>query len=231
MASAADPQALEVSLHYPFKDPMLLRQALTHKSYINEARQGDLADNERLEFLGDSVVNLMISEHLLRHYPDISEGELSKMRAKVVSERGLSQVARRLGLGRYLYLGKGEELSGGREKSSLQADALEAVLAAIYLDGGHEAAARVIEKIFEADMADFLAAGSSSDFKTTLQEYCQREFEVLPNYQVIHESGPAHARIFEVSLSIKDRVWAKGRGRSKKQAEQCAAREVLEKMK
>lgn len=225
-----DLKALQDALGYGFKDENLLRQALTHKSYLNEA-PSPAGDNERLEFLGDAVLDLVISEHLLRNYPETAEGRLSKMRARVVSEAGLSRVARRLELGRYLLLGRGEERSRGRAKSSLLANALEAILAAIYLEGGLEAVTRTVTAIFREDLEALLDEAASADYKTALQELCQRDFEELPAYRVLRESGPDHEKVFEVELSIQGRVWGGGTGRSKKEAEQKAAREVLEKLK
>jgi ribonuclease-3 len=228
-------EELERCLEYHFKNPSLLQQAITHKSYLNETREGDQSvlggDNERLEFLGDAVLDLVISQGLLFNYPGTPEGELSKMKSRIVSEIALAKVARRLDLGRYLLLGRGEEMTQGRAKPSLLANALEAILAAVYLDGGLEVAGRVIQKIFQDDMDELLKTEAFTDYKTELQEICQRDFEILPTYTVLSESGPDHQKTFEIQLCIKGDVYGRGVGRSKKEAEQQAAREALEKLK
>jgi ribonuclease-3 len=228
-----DPKAAEFQkrLGYTFLKPELLREAVTHKSFLNEARDPDEKDNERLEFLGDSVLDLAVSEHLSTVYPASPEGELSKMKSRIVSERALARVASKLDLGRYLVLGKGEEMTGGREKPSLLADALEAVIAAIYRDGGFEPARKFILTAF-LDEFESLALGKGGvDYKTELQEYCQREFDTLPRYQVLSESGPDHAKIFEVQINIRSSSAGTGTGRSKKEAEQQAAKKALEKFR
>lgn len=224
-------EELEGCLDYHFKNPALLQQAITHKSYLNEAREKSQKDNERFEFLGDAVLDLVISQDLLLNYPDTPEGELSKMKARIVSETALAKVARRLEIGRFLLLGRGEEMTQGRAKPSLLANALEAILAAIYLDGGLESAGQVIQKIFKDDIAALLKTEAFTDYKTELQELCQRDYEILPTYTVLSESGPDHQKTFEVQLSIKGNVYGKGIGHSKKEAEQQAAREALEKLK
>lgn len=226
-----DLDELECCLDYHFKNPALLQQAITHKSYLNEARGKSQKDNERFEFLGDAVLDLIISQDLLLNYPDTPEGELSKMKSRIVSETALAKVAKRLEIGRFLLLGRGEEINQGRTKPSLLANTLEAILAAIYLDGGLEAANQVIEKIFKDEIEGLLKTEAFTDYKTELQELCQRDYEILPAYTVLSESGPDHQKIFEVQLSIKGNVYGKGLGRSKKEAEQQAARETLEKLK
>ncbi len=224
-------EELERCLDYHFKDPALLQQAITHKSYLNEARERFQKDNERFEFLGDAVLDLVISQDLLLNYPDTPEGELSKMKARIVSETALAKVARRLEIGRYLLLGRGEEITQGRTKPSLLANALEAILAAIYLDGGLDSACHVIQKIFKSEFEELLKTEAFTDYKTELQELCQRDYEILPTYTVLTESGPDHQKTFEVQISIKGGVYGRGIGRSKKEAEQQAAREALEKLK
>lgn len=224
-------EELERCLDYHFKDPALLQQAITHKSYLNEARERFQKDNERFEFLGDAVLDLVISQDLLLNYPDTPEGELSKMKARIVSETALAKVARRLEIGRYLLLGRGEEITQGRTKPSLLANALEAILAAIYLDGGLDSARHVIQKIFKSEFEELLKTEAFTDYKTELQELCQRDYEILPTYTVLTESGPDHQKTFEVQISIKGGVYGRGIGRSKKEAEQQAAREALEKLK
>ena len=225
---------LQKILGYSFRKKDLLRDALTHRSYLNERhrtekrREGQ--DNERLEFLGDAVLDLAISEHLIHLYPLSREGDLSKMKARIVSETTLARVARHLTLGEFLLLGRGEERTHGREKSSLLADALEAVIAAIYLDGGFETACAVLLGIFKEEIQRLEERRGEVDFKTELQEYCQREFGVLPNYRVLRETGPDHKKLFEVNLSIKGKIVGTGRGKSKKVAEQQAAKQALEKL-
>jgi ribonuclease III len=221
----------ESSIHYTFKNPEHLTEAVTHKSYINEVRTPGMKDNERLEFLGDAVLDLVTSEHLSALYPAAPEGELSKMKSRIVSERALSRIAARLEVGRYLSLGRGEELTGGREKPSILADALEAVIAAIYHDGGYEAARRFILDCFTEEFGLADLATEMVDYKTELQEICQREFDTLPRYHVLRESGPDHEKVFEVELVIRENKAGTGIGKSKKEAEQEAAREALEKIR
>ncbi len=226
--------AFQSVLAYSFRKPDLLREALTHKSYLNEIRGSEedkaAQDNERLEFLGDAVLDLVISEHLIALYPLSSEGDLSKMKSRIVSEVTLARVAKRLDVGKFLLLGRGEERTRGREKPSLLADALEAVIAAVYLDGGYETARAVLLKIFEEEIQRLDRHPADIDYKTELQECCQREFDVLPTYRVLRESGPDHQKLFEIQLTIKDDLFGVGRGRSKKEAEQQAAKQALEKL-
>ena len=219
-------------LGYRFRRPRLLLEALTHKSYLNEAKETGELDNERLEFLGDAVLDLVVSQHLLSAFPDAAEGELSKLRARLVNEKTLARVARRIGLGDLLRLGRGETKTQGRNKPSLLADALEAVFAGVYLDGGLDAAAASVRAAFSEELAScdrsLLARG---DFKTDLQEVCQREFEMLPHYQMIRETGPDHEKLFEVEILIRGERYGIGVGTSKKEAEQMAAKHALEKLR
>lgn len=229
MAQTSTPQwpELETALQHVFQDRRRLEVALTHASSLNERKGSEpRGDNERLEFLGDAVLDLIISEALIERYPEATEGALSKMRARLVSEAALAQIARRLGLGRFLRLGRGEELSGGREKSSLLADAFEAVVAAVYHDGGYEAARRTVLTLLEPEFAEELASGVI-DYKTQLQEYCQQLFGQLPLYRVTRESGPDHRKVFQVELMINGRCYGDGTGKSKKEAEQQAAKTAL----
>jgi ribonuclease-3 len=222
------------TLGYAFRKPELLREALTHKSYLNEMRMSNkerpAQDNERLEFLGDAVLDLAVSERLVRLYPLSSEGDLSKMKARIVSEVTLARVAKRLEVGSFLQLGRGEERTRGREKPSLLADALEAVIAAVYLDGGFETVCAVTLKILDEEISGLDQHREVVDYKTELQEWCQREFESLPTYRVLRETGPDHQKQFEVHLTIKDALFGVGHGRSKKEAEQQAAKQALEKL-
>ncbi|HZR47192.1 MAG TPA: ribonuclease III [Candidatus Manganitrophaceae bacterium] len=226
-----DLSVLQKRLSYFFAEPKRLRQALTHKSYLNESKDKEVKDNERLEFLGDAVLDLIISEALIRRFPDSPEGDLSKLKAKVVSEGTLARVAKEIDLGSFLFLGKGEEITFGREKHSLLADALEAVIAAIYLDRGFSAAREVVLKEFDLPLRETDRPNQSFDYKTELQEHCQEVFEALPVYQVIQESGPDHQKIFEVEIRIRGELFGAGAGKSKKEAEQKAARAALEQLR
>jgi ribonuclease-3 len=227
------PDLLELQKHlgYTFRNSTLLTQALTHKSYLNETRDRFIQDNERLEFLGDAVLDLVISEELGVRFPEAPEGELSKMKAKLVSEISLSKVARSLDLGRFLRLGRGEERTRGREKRSILADALEALIAALYLDAGLALAREIVLEHFSEVLADLLRPGSRIDHKTELQELCQQTFEVLPRYQTMRESGPDHQKLFEVRIEINGEVFGTGTGWSKKEAEQNAAKAALDRLR
>jgi len=214
---------------YTFRQPRLLAEALTHKSYVNELKEKTDRDNERLEFLGDAVLSLIISEHIAATYSELSEGPLSKRRSHLVSEATLADVARKLELGRLLRLGRGEELSQGRDKDSLLANALEALLAAIYLDGGLAAAREFLLKVYAPVLRDVEeredsgSSAGSSDYKTWLQEWCQKRYNQPPQYETVHESGPDHQKQFTIRVTIQGQVLGSGTGRSKKEAEQMAA--------
>ncbi|MEK7726176.1 MAG: ribonuclease III [Nitrospirota bacterium] len=228
-ASPADPVS---SLpHYRFRNPSLLAEALTHKSHVNERKCVPRTHNERLEFLGDAVLSLIISDHLAQLYPLLSEGALSKLKANLVSESSLAQAARRMNLGAMLRLGRGEELSKGREKHSLLADALEAMIAAVYLDGGLEASRSFTLGVLGEELRQAEAHQSTpgeEDYKTRLQEWCQKRYDQLPQYVVVRESGPDHQKHFEVEVRVNERVAGTGQGLSKKEAEQMAARCALD---
>jgi ribonuclease-3 len=224
---------LQEKLSYKFKNLALLREALVHKSYLNENRDQVGQDNERLEFLGDAVLDLVVSELLIKRFPEATEGELSKTKAQLVSESMLSQIARSIELGQYILLGKGEELTQGREKASILSDTLEAIIAALYLDGGLGAATNFIAWCFERTLREFTVPNQSHsyfDYKTSLQELCQKEFETLPVYELLQESGPDHQKLFEIQLLISGRVISKGVGRTKKEAEQQAAKEAFKQL-
>jgi ribonuclease-3 len=228
-ASPADPSF--APFKYRFNDAALLDEALTHKSYVNERKGSSQSHNERLEFLGDAVLSLIVSDYLATRYPQLSEGALSKLKAKLVSEPSLAAAARRLDLGVRLRLGRGEELSKGREKTSLLADGLEAVIAAVYLDGGLEAG-----RIFTLDalskelghIESLQTKPGDDDYKTRFQEWCQRQHESLPRYITVQETGPDHQKLFRVEVSVGDQVLGCGQGHSKKEAEQAAAKQALE---
>jgi len=217
---------LESALGYHFNSPAQLTVALCHSSYVNEQSQDDMISNERLEFLGDAVLNLTISDLLMKRYPDLTEGELSRNRANLVNETRLAAIAREIGIGPHLLLGKGEELTDGREKNSILADATEAVIAAIYLDGGFEAAFRFVENQFRKRLRQVTRNRYETDYKSRLQERVQSIFHEVPRYQVVGTSGPDHDKTFKVRMTVAD-IAAEGDGKSKKMAEQEAAREGL----
>ena len=230
MTSASLLDSLQTALGYRFKNHFLLEEALTHKSYANEQKTASPPHNERLEFLGDAVLSLIISEQLATLLPQSSEGALSKLKARLVSEAVLAAIARGLTLGSCLRLGRGEELSKGREKDSLLADALEAVVAAVHLDGGVDAARQIVARLFTKEFALVVTQQhrpGAEDYKTQVQEWCQQQFESLPTYAVVRESGPDHDKLFEVEVTVNGEVVGRGTGRSKKEAEQSAAKQAL----
>jgi len=214
--------AFEAALGHCFVRDAHLTEALTHRSSGGEA-----PNNEKLEFLGDAVLSLAMSDVLMRQFPQAREGELSKIRASLVNAEVLARKARELDLGRWVQLGKGEEKSGGREKVSILAAAYEAVLGAVYLDGGYEPARVVVERQFAPDVAEHLTAGLR-DYKTQLQELTQRLFRETPAYTLVEESGPDHEKRFVSEIAISGRQYGRGVGRSKKTAEQAAAMEALD---
>jgi ribonuclease-3 len=221
----ADYSALEAMLGYTFRERALLEQALRHASWCNEHAAAGLEDNERLEFLGDAVLDLVVGHKLMTRYPQLREGELSVTRAQVVSEAGLSEVAAQLGLGAWLVLGKGEEKSGGRTKASILADAFEAILAAVYLDGGFVAAVEMVERLL-AQRIETVEFKGFYDFKTRLQETAQARLKATPTYRVVQEIGPDHDKRFVVAVTLGGDEWARAVGKSKKEAEQMAAAEA-----
>ncbi len=221
-----DLKSLQNSLNYFFNDIFLLRQAMTHRSYFNEHPDSEWKHNERLEFLGDAVLNLSLSTLLFNRYPELSEGRLSKIRAGQVNEKNLATLSKQLGLGTFLLIGKGEERTGGREKPSLLADTFEAVLGAIYLDGGFRAALIFINHLFLSQFED-ADHFSIQDFKTLLQEYCQGTLKTVPNYRVFREEGPDHKKIFFVEVIVQGQVVSIGKGKTKKDAQQKAAEKAL----
>ena len=221
------PDDLTAILDYSFKNEELLSQAFRHPSYVYEKDDPGVSDNQRLEFLGDAVINLAISHLLMESFPEMKEGDLSKYRASLVSESGLHFIARELELGDYLLLGKGEERTNGRKKPSILTDALEALIGAIYLDGGFTDALRVIEGIFSPLLNRIGLGGSINDFKTELQEYSQEAFQSTPEYRLEKETGPDHNKTFYVAVYLKGNVLGRGEGKSKKEAEQRAAKEAL----
>lgn len=229
LASSAD--SLPVIPNYRFSNSGLLNEALTHKSYVNERRASGQNHNERLEFLGDAVLSLIVSDYLASRYPELSEGALSQLKAKLVSEAPLAKAAGRLNLGAKLRLGRGEELSKGREKPSLLADALEAVIAAVYLDGGLEASRNFTIRVLCEELRhidELQTRPGGGDYKTRFQEWCQKHHDMLPRYVIVRETGPDHQKMFEVEVYLNDAVCGLGRGHSKKEAEQEAAQRALE---
>lgn len=217
---------LQQNLGYTFKRPELLQTALYHSSYINECRDCDKS-NERLEFLGDAVVNLAIAQLIMEMAPDWREGKLSSIRASLVSEKGLADVAAQLNLPQMLVLGKGEEQDGGREKKSLIADAMEAVFAAVFLDSDYETVREVVRHVFGARPQDAMDKKHSRDYKTLLQEYLQNQKIPLPTYELVEASGPDHKRNFTMRLHINDMSF-EGSGPNKKKAQQEAARQAFQ---
>jgi ribonuclease-3 len=213
-------QALREALGDPVLDPELLQRALTHRSYAYE--NGGIPTNERLEFLGDSVLGLVVTETLYRIHPDLSEGRLAKLRAAVVNARALAVVARRIGLGEHILLGRGEESTGGREKASILSDTVEAVIGAIHLSGGLEVSAEVVHRLFDPLMEAAAAMGAGLDWKTSLQELSAAEGLGVPDY-VIEDDGPDHMKTFVARVRVGDVLYGHGTGRSKKEAEQGAA--------
>ena len=218
---------LAQSLGISFKDPAKLEQALYHRSILNEAPE-DIESNERLEFLGDAVLGLVISERLFKDYPDLSEGKLSQIRAILVRWDALANAAERISLGDYLVLGKGEEMSGGRKRPSNLAGALEALIGAAYLDGGLRVAQKLVLKLLKPDLDEIAAQGFSADSKSELQHLAQTRWREIPHYGLISSEGPDHAKLFTVEVSVGDQVMGRGQGRNKKQAELNAARQALE---
>ncbi len=214
---------LSERLGYKFRDMDLLGQAFRHSSYVNEQPDSALKDNERLEFLGDAVLDLGVSHILMELFNDAEEGVLSKFRAMIVDEAGLYVIAESLNLGEFLMLGKGEERSRGREKPSILSDTVEALLGAIYLDAGFERTLEIIGRLFSTQLKALGKAKTGRDFKSLLQEHTQQLYKVLPRYRLLEETGPAHDRRFKIALSINDDIISEGEGKSKKEAEQKAA--------
>jgi ribonuclease-3 len=223
-----DWQELARALGLQMQQPDLLQQALVHRSYLNEVKERGVRDNERLEFLGDAVLNLVIAQRLFELFPQQTEGELSQMRAHLVRWDTLAAVAERIGLGRYLVLGKGEDLSGGRRRPSNLAGALEAVIGAVYLDGGLEAAERLVMDLLGPELERLVTGQPVVDSKSELQRVVQARWHQVPRYRVVEAEGPDHAKTFTVEVVLGEQVLGRGQGRSKKQAELEAARQALQ---
>lgn len=219
------------NLNYYFKDISLLITALTHSSYANENKMGVLDSNERLEFLGDTVLNLVVSQYLYKKYPDFPEGELTKRRAAIVCESSLAYAARSIDMGKYLFLGKGEEATGGRDRDSILADASEAIVGAIYMDSDFETVSKLLLDNFQADILHALTKGDLFvDYKTELQERLQRKSKSKVEYEVAREEGPDHNKIFYMNVLSNGKIIGSGTGKNKKEAEQMAAKDALKAM-
>ncbi|MGD0795119.1 MAG: ribonuclease III [Dehalococcoidales bacterium] len=226
-----DKDALQETLGIKLANPVLLEQALVHSSYINENPTFALGHNERLEFLGDAVLDCIVAEKLYQDFPDLNEGEMTKLRAALVRRETLAGSARRINLGEYLLMGKGEEASGGRDKEPNLAGALEAVVAAVYLDRGLAATAELVFRLLDDTWIKVIQQGTGTDYKSRLQEVIQYRFQLTPSYRLIAETGPDHAKNFTVEVSAGSRILGKGTGKSKKLAETEAARAALERLK
>lgn len=219
-----------LNMEYQFKNETLLNTAMTHSSYANEHRGSHLHHNERLEFLGDSVLGFVTADYLMNAYPDLPEGELTKLRAAVVCEGALCEIAKELGIPARIKLGHGEETGGGRERPSILADATEALLGAIYLDGGIEPARAFVLRFIPKKVEIAIEGGAFKDYKTMLQEIVQKNKQETLEYRLASESGPDHDKRFTMELLLNSNVFAMGEGRSKKEAEQMAAKKALELM-
>jgi len=228
VARLAQLKRLSRQLGYVFRDVELLNKSLTHKSFSNEKQNLCLKDNERFEFLGDSVINLAVSRYLVSRHKNLTEGELSALRAQLVNETSLARFARKLGLGDYLLLGKGEEVSGGRVKPSLLANALEAVMAAVFVDSSFDTAYEVIMVLFKETMDELTEKRIVADHKGNLQRYCQAHVLSNPVYRLVSELGPDHCKTFMVQVYILGEAYGTGVGRTKKEAEQSAAQSSMD---
>ena len=217
---------LEAAIGYRFKNITLLQNALAHSSYANERWHDSLKSNERLEFLGDSILGMVVAEHLYRNFPDRPEGELTRMRADMVCETSLAAIANNISLGNHLLLGHGEELGGGRDRVSILADAVESIIAACFIDGGMEAAREFIARFVLCNVP--VTRLHNADYKTTLQELVQQKKNQVLTYELTGESGPDHDKQFFVQVRLNDQIIGEGSGTSKKRAEQAAACAAIE---
>ena len=228
--TSTDLSELQQKLCYEFKNLDFLVESLRHSSFVNENLDLDIQDNERLEFLGDAVLNLVVGHMLMLRYPDLKEGDMSKMRANLVNESQLASIAQEMNLGSYLQLGKGEIQTKGWEKPSILANTFEAVIAAIYLDGGFDAAFKIIDGHFSFLLDSVVMSTVNHDFKSQVQELVQMKQQKVPAYTVVHESGPDHDKTFRVQLNA-GKIQTEGEGKSKKAAEQNAAKKCLKLLK
>jgi ribonuclease-3 len=228
--AAAALEGLEAAIGYRFTDRRFLEEALTHRSWLNEFRSSTVRDNERLEFFGDAILGFCIGKMLLQQFPESREGALARMKSALVGEETLADLASAVDLGRYLRLGRGEERTGGRQRRSLLANALEALLAATYLDGGMAPVERFVEEWFGPRLADVASGVTGRDFKTELQEIAQTLYGAPPRYVLSETSGPPHDLRFTMAAYVGDDLLGEGTGKSKKEAEQAAARQGLERL-
>ena len=228
--TSTDLSELQQKLRYDFKNLDFLAESLRHSSFVNENLDLDIQDNERLEFLGDAVLNLVVGHMLMVRYPDLKEGDMSKMRANLVNESQLASIAQEMNLGSYLQLGKGEIQTKGWEKPSILANTFEAVIAAIYLDGGFDAAFKIINVHFSILLESIVMSTVNQDFKSQVQEIIQMRQQKMPVYTVVHENGPDHEKTFRVRLNAGE-IQTEGEGKSKKAAEQNAAKKCLKLLK
>lgn len=219
--------ALQNRIKVKFKEKSLLNNSLVHRSYVNESGNGKIEDNERLEYLGDSVLGLIINEYIYNRFYDYPEGDLAKIKSAVVSETTLAKIARELNLGSFLLMGKGEELSGGRDRTSILANSFEALIGAVYLDSGLKNCRKFVLSLLKKDIERIDSMTYLRDPKTTLQEYVQKKYRERPVYEVVEETGPDHRKEFIVRLIIDGKEAARGRGSSKRKAEMYAAETVL----
>ncbi|MEA1899362.1 MAG: ribonuclease III, partial [Thermodesulfobacteriota bacterium] len=217
----------EQKILYKFNEINILEEALSHSSFVNEQDDATIKDNERFEFLGDAVLNLVVGHILMQRYPDLNEGDLSRMRAGLVNESQLATIARTIDLGSFLRLGRGEIQTNGRGKNSILADTFEAVIAAVYIDGGFDEAFKMIENHFYDLLNSIGALLDNHDYKSRIQELVQENYKITPQYRVLQESGPDHDKTFNVQLDVRE-VRTEGIGKSKKMAEQDAARKALD---
>lgn len=226
-----DLENFEKEIQYNFKNKTNLILALTHSSYANEFKSEKLSSNERLEFLGDSVLSVVISENIYKNYSHLTEGEMTKFRANVVCESSLENCANNLNIGQFLLLGKGEEITGGRTRTSILSDAMEALIGAIYIDGGFESAKNFVLNQMKKYVDDSIKGEIFMDYKTQLQEIIQKSNDQKVTYEIIDEKGPDHSKIFVSQVKLDDEVIGVGKGRTKKEAEQMAAKTSLKKIK
>lgn len=220
---------LQKGISYRFRKIAYLHQALIHSSYVNERPQLGISSNETLEFLGDAVLGLIITEYLYKHFPKFSEGKLSVLKSTLVSEPTLAEISRRLNIGEYLFLGKGEDRDATRQRSSILSNVLEAIIAALYLDGGIKAAKKFINRVYVFKFKDIPKIELGGSYKNRLQHYTQAELGCMPLYEVVYEKGPSHGKIYKINVSFQGEVRGLGTGTSKKRAEQEAAKDALRK--
>lgn len=226
---ASDPlRAVENAVGHVFAEPALLRQALAHRSWVNAQGGHSIESNERLEFLGDAVLDMVVTDHLFRTRPDEDEGKLSKIKSLVVSAKVLAEVARPLGIGRYILLSRSEEKAGGGDRESILADAWESIIGAIYLDAGYCAAERFLHRTLVPRVSEFLEDAALANYKSALLEYAQAKGIAPPRYEIEKTSGPEHSKRYHMRVQLQGEVWGRGAGLSKKDAEQIAARQALE---